>query len=297
MFRVFQEEKLISVCMFACLGISVFLRLLLGLLYRNMIKEADNMASTKNKLLRQCKTKFASCYQLSNGVSNIPVFVDKFLNRMALGHLSFETLYHLSGQLMLLSVVFSGVGVCKSIVGGRTLGEVLPFYIVSFFGLYLYFSVSTVVDIRGKKRVLKVNLVDYLENHLSPRIEITRQDMEMLYGESAFEEGREFYGRAQGTRGRRRRSARGAQYRPEARRTVELMPIGNRMAAGGEDLADAEPEMSSAASMPQTLQPAAAPQPAPMKLAESKDAGNEPEDSAAVTEEELEALLKEFLTS
>ena len=150
MFRVFQEEKLIAVCMFACLGISVFLRLLLGLLYRNMIKEADNMATTKNKLLRQCKTKFASCYQLSNGVSNIPVFVDKFLNRMALGHLSFETLYHLSGQMMLLSVVFSGVGVCKSIAGGRTLGEVLPFYIVSFFGLYIYFSVSTLVDIRGK---------------------------------------------------------------------------------------------------------------------------------------------------
>lgn len=297
MFRVFQEEKLISVCMFACLGISVFLRLLLGLLYRNMIKEADNMASTKNKLLRQCKTKFASCYQLSNGVSNIPVFVDKFLNRMALGHLSFETLYHLSGQLMLLSVVFSGVGVCKSIVGGRTLGEVLPFYIVSFFGLYIYFSVSTVVDIRGKKRVLKVNLVDYLENHLSPRIEITRQDMEMLYGESAFDEGRELYGRAQGPRVRRRRSARGAQYRPEARRTVELMPIGNRMAAGGEDLAEEEAAVPSAASMPQPLPPTTIPQPAPVQLAESRDMGEDPEDSAAVTEEELEALLKEFLTS
>lgn len=316
MFRVFQEEKLIAVCMFACLGISVFLRLLLGLLYRNMIKEADNMATTKNKLLRQCKTKFASCYQLSNGVSNIPVFVDKFLNRMALGHLSFETLYHLSGQMMLLSVVFSGVGVCKSIAGGRTLGEVLPFYIVSFFGLYIYFSVSTVVDIRGKKRVLKVNLVDYLENHLSPRIEITRQDMEMLYGEATFGEGRELYGRVQGTRGRRRRGTRGAQYRPEARRTVELMPIGNRMAAGGEDLAQEEPEespaaavpltptasapqpfSSTAASSPQSLSSTAASQPSPIQLAESGSMGSDSEDPAAVTEEELEALLKEFLTS
>ena len=188
MFRVFQEEKLITICMFTCLGASIALRMLLGMLYRNMIKEADNMASTENRLLKQCKTKFASCYQMGNGVANIPIFVDKFLNRMALGHLSFETMYHLSGQLMLLSVVCSGIGVCKSIVMGRTVGEVLPFYIVSFFGLYLYFSVSTVVDVRGKKRVLKVNLVDYLENHLSPRIEVTRQDIEMLYGEVAFEE-------------------------------------------------------------------------------------------------------------
>ncbi len=235
MFRVFQEEKLITICMFAFLGSSILLRVFLGLLYRNMIKEADNMASTRNRLLKQCKTKFASCYQLGNGVANIPVFVDKFLNRMTLGHLSFETIYHLSGQLMLLSVVFSGIGVCKSIIGGRTVGEVLPFYIVSFFGLYVYFSVSTVVDVRGKKRMLKINLVDYLENHLSPRIEVTRQDMEMLYGEAAFEEKQ--MPRIQGGRKERARSRRGkksTQAKPEKRRTVELMPIENRMAAGGD---------------------------------------------------------------
>lgn len=237
MFRVFQEEKLITICMFAFLGSSILLRVFLGLLYRNMIKEADNMASTKNRLLKQCKTKFASCYQLGNGVANIPVFVDKFLNRMTLGRLSFETIYHLSGQLMLLSVVCSGIGVCKSIIEGRTVGEVLPFYIVSFFGLYVYFSVSTVVDVRGKKRVLKINLVDYLENHLSPRIEVTRQDMEMLYGEAAFEEKRQPYGRIPGGRtgrGRGRKGGKGIQAKPEKRRTVELMPIDNRMAAGGE---------------------------------------------------------------
>lgn len=241
MFRVFQEEKVITVCMFTCLGASVLFRVLLGMLYRNMIKEADNMASTENRLLKQCKTKFASCYQMSNGVANIPVFVDKFLNRMALGHMTFETMYHLSGQLMLLSVVFSGVGVCRSIMSGRTLGDVMPYYIVSFFGLYLFFSVSTVVDVKGKRRILKVNLVDYLENHLSPRIDITRQDIEMLYGESVFEEKKGIYGSVQGGRKDRSRSRKGsrtsrsqaaelrAEGRSEGRRTVELMPIGNRL--------------------------------------------------------------------
>lgn len=295
MFRVFQEEKLITIGMFLCLGISVFLRVFLGLLYRRMIREADNMASTENRLLKQCKTKFASCYQMSNGVANIPIFVDKFLNRMAWGRLSFETIYHLSGQLMLLSVVFSGVGVCKSILSGRTLGDVLPFYIVSFFGLYLFFSVSTVVDIRGKKRVLKVNLVDYLENHLSPRIDVTRQDIEMLYGEAAFEEKKGSFGRLQGgreSRGRNRRS-RGGQTRP-AKRTVELMPIGNRMAAGGEELIQEEPIKERLADEETAGGPPAPPEykgPEPVQSMEVK-----PEDTAEVTEEELEALLKEFLT-
>lgn len=335
MFRVFQEEKVVAIGMFTCLGASILFRVLLGMLYRNMIKEADNMASTENRLLKQCKTKFASCYQLSNGVANIPVFVDKFLNRMALGHMTFETMYHLSGQLMLLSVVFSGIGVCRSIMSGRTLGDVMPFYIVSFFGLYLFFSVSTVVDVKGKRRILKVNLVDYLENHLSPRIDITRQDIEMLYGESVFEEKRGIYESVQGgrkDRNRIRRNGRAVQQKSEGRRTVELMPIGNRLAvnqekplaAGGEDAAAMmrEPEepgrrqgeyafggdgigypgrTGASGSMEEAGSAAG------IRASGGEDTGfsggstaaasPEESDSAAVTEEELEALLKEFLTS
>lgn len=239
MFQIFREEMVVTVFMLCFLAVSIFLRTLLGFLYQNMIKETDNMASTENKLLKQCKLKFANCYQLNNGVSNIPVFVDKFINRLALGPISFLTMYHLSGQAMLLSVVSAGVGICRSILRGKMLGEILPFYIVSFIGLYLYFSVSTVVDIKGKRRVLKVNLVDYLENHLSARIDVTESDLDMLYGMD--------------------RSYR--RDRVEAntgKRTVELMPIGGRITA------------------------------APVEL---------PDSTVTVTEEELEMLLKEFLTT
>lgn len=242
---IFTEHMVISACMFACLAMSILLKMFLGMLYGHMIKEADNMASTNNKLLRQCKTKFSNCYELNNGISNIPVFVDKFINRLSLGPFSFDMMYHLSGQLMLLSVVFSGIGVCRSILDGHTLGAILPYYIVSFISLYVYFSVSTVADIRGKRRVLKVNLVDYLENHLSPRIHVTRRDMEMLYGEATFQEKA---GSAEGRDFRRGRTG---------KKTVELMPIGSR---------------------------------------ETVTEKKEQADSAAVTEEELEALLKEFLT-
>ncbi len=183
MFAIFQEERIISVFMGLFLVLSVLTRLGLGMLYQRLIKETDNMAATENKMLKQCKLKFANCFQLNHGVANIPVFVDKFLNRLTIGHLSFDGIFHLSGQLMLLSVVCSGIGVCKSIIQGRMVGEILPFYIVSFLGLYVYFSVSTIVDVKGKRRVLKVNLVDYLENHLSARIDVTDQDIQMLYGE------------------------------------------------------------------------------------------------------------------
>lgn len=233
--KVFTEQKWLSAGIFAGILLSIGVKMLLGFLYDHMIKEADNnMASTNNKLLKQCKVKFTNCYELNNGVANVPVFVEKFLCRMALGPFTVETLYHMSGQLMLLSVVFSGVGVCRSIAAGKTLGEILPFYIVSFTGLYLYFSVSSAADIKGKRRMLKINLVDYLENHLSPRIRVTGKDLEMLYGNSEYTE---IGGKKQ--------------------RGVKLMPIGNKEQTG-----DVEKEAV----------------------------------STIVSEEELEALLKEFLT-
>ena len=202
MFTIFKEEKVITAGILVFLCLSVLVRLMLAWMYHTMIRETDNMATAGNRLLKQCKVKFANCYQLNGGVSNIPVFVDKFLNRLSFGHLSFDAWYHLSGQCMLFSVIFAGVGICKGILDGRMLGEILPFYIASFLGLYLYFSLSALVDIKGKRRVLKTNLIDYLENHLSGRIPVTEQDYERLYGASKL----------------------------PGRRTVELMPIRGRTA-------------------------------------------------------------------
>ena len=202
MFTIFKEEKVITAGILVFLCLSVLVRLMLAWMYHTMIRETDNMATTGNRLLKQCKVKFANCYQLNGGVSNIPVFVDKFLNRLSFGHLSFDAWYHLSGQCMLFSVIFAGMGICKGILDGRMLGEILPFYIASFLGLYLYFSLSALVDIKGKRRILKTNLIDYLENHLSGRIPVTEQDYERLYGASKL----------------------------PGRRTVELMPIRGRAA-------------------------------------------------------------------
>lgn len=202
MFTIFKEERVITAGILVFLCLSVLVRLMLAWMYHTMIRETDNMATTGNRLLKQCKVKFANCYQLNGGVSNIPVFVDKFLNRLSFGHLSFDAWYHLSGQCMLFSVIFAGMGICKGILDGRMLGEILPFYIASFLGLYLYFSLSAMIDIKGKRRVLKTNLIDYLENHLSGRIPVTEQDYERLYGASKL----------------------------PGRRTVELMPIRGRAA-------------------------------------------------------------------
>lgn len=199
MFEIFMEEKGITALMFGLFGFSILAQLLLGFLYGRMIRETENMAVTQNVFLRQCKLKFTQCHQLNNGVHNVPIFVDKFLGRMTLGPFTYDGLYHFSGQTMLLSVVMGGIGICKSISEGKMLGQVIPFYVACFAELYLYVSISSAVDVKEKKRMLKVNLVDYLDNHLSSRIGTTREDLEMLH------------------------------YVKPGKKTIEFMPIGKQI--------------------------------------------------------------------
>lgn len=182
MFEVFLENKLLSGAFFLLLLLSILCQVMAGVIYRRMIKETENMSSTGNKLLKQCKLKFANCYQLNEGVSNIPVFVDKFMAKMSFMGISLTSIKHLSGQLMLLSVAVAGGGACREIMHGETVGKVLPYYIVSFLGLYVFFSISGLVDIQGKRERLKINLVDYLENHMVNKLRQSAIDWAEITG-------------------------------------------------------------------------------------------------------------------
>lgn len=151
--------------------LSILSQILIGVLYQHMIEEAENMQNTTNKLLLQLKQKYINSYALNDGVTNVPVFVDKFINRLQLGKISLNTLKNCSGQCMLLSVSAAGVGICKGLMEGDAFISLFPYYIISFLGLYLYFSVLSIMDIPSRKSILKTNLVDYLENHMAARLE------------------------------------------------------------------------------------------------------------------------------
>lgn len=194
MFIILQHKVIMSVVLILFLSATI-IQFLLGRFYNGLITETDNMTTTEVDILYQCKKKFSNCYRLHNGVLNVPVFVDKYLSKIKMGKFYVSTWKHFSGQLVLLSVFAAGLGACLGIMDGKTLGEILPFYIVSMLDLYIYFAVSGFVDIEEKKRVLKINLVDYLENHMGNKLEDLEHSIKRLEDvENPFKEevGRDF---------------------------------------------------------------------------------------------------------
>lgn len=188
MFALFFHHKIFMCVILTLLFCSILCQILLGVIYRRLIRDTENMSATKNKALQQLKLKFTSCRQLHETIPNVPVFVDKFLNQISLGKIPVTFFRHLSGQLTLLSVLVAGIGACIGIIQEESFLMIAPFYLVSFLGLYLYFAAASLIDLPGKVNILRTNLVDYLENHLANRLEQTRLDMRMVGMEDSVRE-------------------------------------------------------------------------------------------------------------
>lgn len=177
------NQSLIMAIAIILMTIGVLYQVAIGVAYQRMIQATDTMLGTDNKLLKQCKERFIQCYKLNGGVSNIPIFVDKYINRIRFMGMSVNFIKHLSGQIMMAGVFVAGFGVCKGIIEGKRFVDLLPFYIVSLFGIYLFLSISSIVDMPGRRKILKTNLTDYLENHIAERLEHGIGDKEKLQWE------------------------------------------------------------------------------------------------------------------
>lgn len=179
MFIILQHRIIMSVVLILFLT-GTIIQLALSRFYTALIAETENMTTTEVEILYQCKRKFSNCYRMHNGMLNVPVFVEKYLSKIKMGRLSVTAWKHLSGQVILLSILAAGLGACLGIIQGKTLGEILPFYIISMLDLYFYFAVSGFVDLEEKKRVLKINMVDYLENRMGNKLEDLEYSMKRL---------------------------------------------------------------------------------------------------------------------
>lgn len=278
--------------------LSILCRFMTGVLLKKLLKEAENMSATDNKLLKQCKLKFQNCFELNEGAVNVEVFVEKFMQNIRLGRCSLRLIGLFSGQFLLLSVFAAGIGACLGLIHGETLGQVLPYYLLAFLSLYLYFSISGLVDVPGKQEALKTTVTDFLENRMTGRIVSAKKDNEYLEEEER---------KAKAAEGLK--SAALLQAAKSLKSAAPLQAAKNP--ASSASLQDAKNPESAAsqqeAKSPESAAPpraakgpasAASPRASKMPVSDAAKpeakAPNLPPDSA-LEKEELEALLGEFL--
>lgn len=167
--------------MIVFLSLSIIFQIMAGVMLHVLLQESENMSMIKNNMLRQCRQKYINYYKLNGRMTNTPVYVDKYVKRLKLLGIPLSRYTQLSGQMMFFFILSTGISIFIQLSLGKTLFDMVPYYLISILGLYLYFSVLGITNMEEKKKLLQINLVDYLDNHLYPRLEMELSVVEELH--------------------------------------------------------------------------------------------------------------------
>lgn len=171
MLSLLQNFHFLTVCMIVFLSLSIIFQTIAGVMIHILLQESENMSTARSNALKQCRQKYVNYYKLNGKMINTSVYVDKFVKKLKLLGIPLTRYIQLSGQMMFFFILSTGIRIFLQLSFGKTLFDMVPYYLISILGLYLYFSVMSLTNLEEKKKLLKINLVDYLDNHLCPRLE------------------------------------------------------------------------------------------------------------------------------
>ena len=183
MFQILLIEPVNSICMFVFFLISITILLFLTSNYNSIIKDAENMSITRRKELKAIKTKFLNSYGRKETEEdadwvqeniNVEVFVDKAVSKLKICGRKSHTWRFWGVQFLLFSILFAGIGIYRGITAHMSFKEISPLYVIAFLEMYIYFSVVDICDFQGKERLLRLTIIEYIENHMVNRIQIAR---------------------------------------------------------------------------------------------------------------------------
>lgn len=169
-----QEMFNNNLFVYIMLGLGAFgalLKLILNIVYSRLIKASDNMGTARNKLTQKIKLKFESCYKLNIGVNNVDIFVDKHVYRHKFCGLYLSTWENLCGQVLMLCLLVGSTSAIFGLIYECGKQQILRTFSVGIIISGLLIIFDGIINIPGKKFLIRINMIDYLENKYKVRIE------------------------------------------------------------------------------------------------------------------------------
>lgn len=165
------NENIIIYIFVGLLGLGLLLRGIIDIVYIRLVKESDNLGGTKNKLLKHLKMKFETCYKLRIGVNNVDTFVDKNVLRYRFCGILLSTWECLSGQTLLLTFLIVPISTVFGVLFDCGQDQILNAGGIGVLSASIQIFVDKMTNLSFKKKMLRLNLLDYLENFCKVRLE------------------------------------------------------------------------------------------------------------------------------
>ncbi len=168
--ELFNKNVFMYIMLGLCVG-GVILKLMLDIVYSRLIKASDNMGTARNKLTQTMKKKFETCYKLKIGVNNVDIFVDKYVYRHKFCGILLSTWENIGGQILMLCLLIGSISAVLGLIYECGKQEILSTFSVGILTSGLLIFLEGMMNLPGKRDLVRLNMKDYLENFFKVRLE------------------------------------------------------------------------------------------------------------------------------
>lgn len=160
--------------------------------YGRLIKAARDMGRSEHRLMKTLRVKFEACYKLKIGVPNVEIFVEKYLRHYRVLGLHLKTWEAFCNQCMLLAMMGSLGGGIWAMIQGMNQAVIFSGLFAGILGNGCILLFDGMYGVHNKRELLRVDMMDFLENIYKPRLENETFHSQMLeeYQQEYFDEER-----------------------------------------------------------------------------------------------------------
>ena len=180
MVKILYQQNIFMYVYAGLFGLGFLVRFIVNLVYKHLVKESDNPGETKNKMIKHMKMKFEACYKLKIGVNNVDTFVDKSVLRYRFCGMLLSTWDNFGGQVLFLNLLIVPVSAVFGVAYGCGQNQILLAGAVGILSCALLILVDKSINLPAKKKMLQLNLLDYLDNFCKVRLEQEAYHPELL---------------------------------------------------------------------------------------------------------------------
>lgn len=166
---------MIGVC-----GWGILLELVLNRVYSRLIWASANMAQSNNKLAKSIKIKFETYYKLKIGVNNVDIFVDKYILQHKFGGILLSTWDNYCGQALVICLLLGSISTILGLIYDCGKFQILSTFSVGILTSGMLIFLEGLLNMSNKKDIVRINMKDYLENHLKVRLEQELTNPELI---------------------------------------------------------------------------------------------------------------------
>lgn len=165
--------------------VGIISRVRISFACRKLLKEAENAGSSSHDLLMLIKKKYENSIMVNHEIRNTEVFVEKYLRKYQVGGMTLRRLGTVNYEMMICALILGCVGCVGAFYEDMSLELLILYPTAAFLMVMVLLFFQTFLETDSRIELVRLNMVDYLENTMQNRMTLLEEMPERERREAA----------------------------------------------------------------------------------------------------------------